>query len=138
MAATEDGSVLCVGLVCLDVIYFCRHYPQEDEDVRAQSLKWSKGGNAANMASVLSLLGRNKCHFLGTLGSGVETESVNLSRHNINILHSVLCIGMLLVSWTVLMLATPTPRCMATVDCRHQQLSSVDKMDPGLSCIIGN
>ena len=73
----EGGGVLCVGLVCLDVIYYCHRYPQEDEDMRAQGQAWSRGGNAANTASVLSLLGRTNCHFLGTLGAGVETESVN-------------------------------------------------------------
>ena len=69
----DYGYVLCVGLVCLDIINYCDHYPQEDEDVRAKNQEWQKGGNGANSANVLSLLKR-KVEFFGTLGSGRETE----------------------------------------------------------------
>ena len=69
-------AVLCVGLVCLDIVNYCERYPQEDEDIRATDQKWRKGGNAANTLSVLRLLGREKCDLLSTLGAGMETESV--------------------------------------------------------------
>lgn len=70
-------GVLCVGLVCLDIINSCDHYPQEDEDVRASDQKWRKGGNAANTLSVLCQLDSSKhCELLSTLGEGMETEYV--------------------------------------------------------------
>ena len=72
--ATSSKGVLCVGLACLDIINYCDHYPQEDEDVRASAQKWCKGGNAANTLSVLHLLGSKQCHLFGTLGCGMETE----------------------------------------------------------------
>ncbi len=69
------GRVLCVGLVCLDIINYCEYYPSEDEDIRAKDQKWCKGGNAANTASVLRLLdNRESVEFLGTIGTGVESE----------------------------------------------------------------
>ena len=68
-----DNKILCVGLVCLDIVNYCAYYPAEDEDIRATNQKWHKGGNAANTASVLRMLGR-EVEFFGTLGTGVETE----------------------------------------------------------------
>ena len=69
----ESHPILCVGLACLDIVNICDHYPKEDEDIRAKDQQWRMGGNAANSCSVLSLIGR-QCEFLGTLGSGIETE----------------------------------------------------------------
>lgn len=68
--------ILCVGLICLDIVNIVDHYPVEDEDIRAKSQQWRSGGNAANTSMVLSLIGR-RCEFLGTLGHGVETELVS-------------------------------------------------------------
>lgn len=67
------GSILCVGLVCYDIINHLERYPQEDEDVRAKNQSRQSGGNCTNTAKVLSLIGQ-QCEFLGSLGSGVETE----------------------------------------------------------------
>ena len=72
--AESGESVLCVGNVCLDIINYCDHYPTEDEDIRAIKQKWSKGGNGANTSCVLRMLRGENCEFLGTLGSGMETE----------------------------------------------------------------
>ena len=66
-------KVLCVGLVCLDIVNYCERYPLEDEDIRAKDQKWCKGGNAANTASVLRLLER-EVEFISTVGTGMETE----------------------------------------------------------------
>ena len=74
--AMDSGNprpILCVGLLCLDIVNVCDHYPEEDEDMRSQLLQWRSGGNAANSSIVLSLIGRH-CEFLGTLGHGIETE----------------------------------------------------------------
>ena len=69
------SGILCVGLVCLDIVNVCDQYPREDEDVRAAEQRWEKGGNAANSLAVLAQLGVS-CDFHGTVGSGPETESV--------------------------------------------------------------
>lgn len=67
------GKVLCVGIMCLDIINHVDRYPKEDEDVRAKQQTWQSGGNCTNTAKVLALIGR-QCEFLGSLGSGMETE----------------------------------------------------------------
>jgi len=64
-----------VGLVCLDIVNFCDHYPSEDEDMEATDQQWRSGGNASNTSIVLSLLGR-RSEFMGTIGTGMETEWV--------------------------------------------------------------
>lgn len=76
MAAQEVVKpVLCVGLVCLDIINLCDRYPAEDQDMKAKGQRWNSGGNAANTSIVLSLIGR-KCEFFGTVGSGMDTDLV--------------------------------------------------------------
>ena len=71
---TDDARrILCVGLVCLDIINVCPCYPKEDEDVRAEKQQRKRGGNAGNTLTVLRLLDREG-EFLGTLGSGSETQ----------------------------------------------------------------
>lgn len=76
-SAVRNGSnprpILCVGLLCMDIINLCDHYPEEDEELRAKGQRLGSGGNAANTSIVLSLL-RRRCEFLGTLGHGMETE----------------------------------------------------------------
>ena len=72
-APSDYGPILCVGLVCLDVVHLCERYPREDEDMRASGREWQSGGNAGNTAKVLPLLGRPS-HLLATLGVGMETE----------------------------------------------------------------
>ena len=66
-------SILCVGIMCLDIINYVDHYPLEDEDVRAKDQTWQSGGNCTNTAKVLAIIGR-KCEFLGSLGAGMEAE----------------------------------------------------------------
>uniref|UniRef100_A0A4W4FUQ4 Ketohexokinase n=1 Tax=Electrophorus electricus TaxID=8005 RepID=A0A4W4FUQ4_ELEEL len=51
------GKILCVGLVCLDIINVVDKYPEEDTDNRCLSQRWQRGGNASNSCTVLSLLG---------------------------------------------------------------------------------
>lgn len=82
--AANTKAVLCVGLVCLDIVNTVDHYPKEDEDIRATGQKWAKGGNAANTLSVLAQLetpeeGGRHCELLCTLGEGMETEYVFMS-----------------------------------------------------------
>ncbi|XP_060107091.1 ketohexokinase isoform X4 [Heteronotia binoei] len=64
-----EKRILCVGLVCLDIISVVDRYPEEDTDTRCQSQRWQRGGNASNTCTVLSLLGA-PCAFMGSLAPG--------------------------------------------------------------------
>nr|XP_057911060.1 ketohexokinase isoform X3 [Doryrhamphus excisus] len=65
----KDKKILCVGLVCLDIISVVHKYPEEDTDSRCVSQRWQRGGNASNSCTVLSLLG-SPCAFMGSLCAG--------------------------------------------------------------------
>ncbi|XP_052341765.1 ketohexokinase isoform X2 [Oncorhynchus keta] len=64
-----DKKILCIGLVCLDIINVVDKYPEEDTDTRCLSQRWQRGGNASNSCTVLSLLGA-PCAFMGSLAPG--------------------------------------------------------------------
>lgn len=64
-----EKRILCIGLVCLDVISVVDKYPEEDTDTRCLSQRWQRGGNASNSCTVLSLLGA-PCAFMGSLAPG--------------------------------------------------------------------
>ena len=89
MAASEckpeqEKHILIVGLVCLDIINTVDRFPKEDEDMRALSQRWQKGGNAANTAIVLSqTLGSvyttstsSACELLCSLNQSFEAQYV--------------------------------------------------------------
>ncbi|XP_008319450.1 ketohexokinase isoform X3 [Cynoglossus semilaevis] len=65
----REKKILCVGLVCLDIINVVDKYPEEDTDSRCLSQRWQRGGNASNSCTVLSLLGA-PCAFMGSLSAG--------------------------------------------------------------------
>ncbi|XP_060926357.1 ketohexokinase isoform X2 [Limanda limanda] len=65
----KQKKILCVGLVCLDIINVVDKYPEEDTDSRCVSQRWQRGGNASNTCTVLSLLGAS-CSFLGSVSAG--------------------------------------------------------------------
>ncbi|KAM9800579.1 ketohexokinase isoform 2-T2 [Syngnathus typhle] len=65
----QTKTILCVGLVCLDIISVVDTFPQEDSDSRCVSQRWQRGGNASNSCTVLSLLG-SPCAFMGSLCAG--------------------------------------------------------------------
>ncbi|XP_061418002.1 ketohexokinase isoform X4 [Lethenteron reissneri] len=69
------GRVLCVGLVCLDIISVVDSYPEEDTDTRCVSQRWQRGGNASNTCTVLSQLGV-PCAFMGSLAAGRVAEDL--------------------------------------------------------------
>ncbi|CAL9706575.1 unnamed protein product [Knipowitschia caucasica] len=71
----QQKSVLCVGLVCLDIINVVDQYPTEDSDTRCVSQRWQRGGNASNSCSVLSLLG-TKTSFMGSISRGPVSEFI--------------------------------------------------------------
>ncbi|XP_075316124.1 ketohexokinase isoform X2 [Odontesthes bonariensis] len=71
----EQKKVLCVGLVCLDIINVVDKYPEEDSDSRCLSQRWQRGGNASNSCTVLSLLGAS-CAFMGSLAAGPVADFI--------------------------------------------------------------
>ncbi|KAI4789742.1 hypothetical protein KUCAC02_035063 [Chaenocephalus aceratus] len=67
MEEYKKKKILCVGLVCLDIINVVEKYPEEDTDSRCLSQRWQRGGNASNSCTVLSRLGA-PCAFMGFTG----------------------------------------------------------------------
>ena len=79
------ARILCVGIATLDLIFRIDHYPQEDEEMRAKSLRITRGGNAANTAVVLAALG-HKTSFAGVLAEGGESALIvdDLARQGVD------------------------------------------------------
>ncbi|XP_019736459.1 ketohexokinase isoform X4 [Hippocampus comes] len=71
----KPKKILCVGLVCLDIISVVDAFPQEDSDSRCVSQRWQRGGNASNSCTVLSLLG-SPCAFMGSLCAGPVASNI--------------------------------------------------------------
>ncbi|KAM9800581.1 ketohexokinase isoform 4-T4 [Syngnathus typhle] len=71
----QTKTILCVGLVCLDIISVVDTFPQEDSDSRCVSQRWQRGGNASNSCTVLSLLG-SPCAFMGSLCAGPVASNI--------------------------------------------------------------
>ncbi|NXV01599.1 KHK Ketohexokinase, partial [Cettia cetti] len=67
--------IMCVGLVCLDIISVVEAFPAEDSDTRCLSQRWQRGGNASNSCTVLSLLGA-PCAFMGSLAPGPAADFI--------------------------------------------------------------
>uniref|UniRef100_A0A8C8SGE8 Ketohexokinase n=1 Tax=Pelusios castaneus TaxID=367368 RepID=A0A8C8SGE8_9SAUR len=86
-----DKRILCVGLVCLDIISVVDAYPAEDTDTRCLSQRWQRGGNASNSCTVLSLLGA-PCAFMGSLAPGHAADFIlaDLQRYAVELSHVVL------------------------------------------------
>jgi len=78
------ARILLVGTATLDLVFSLDHFPEADEEMRAQSLRMVRGGNAANTAVVLSRLG-HEVEFLGTLADVPETSVItnDFLRHGI-------------------------------------------------------
>lgn len=86
----EEKRILCIGLVCLDIISVVDKYPEEDSDTRCLSQRWQRGGNASNSCTVLSLLGA-PCAFMGSLAPGHIADFVlnSLSSYGIDVRHVI-------------------------------------------------
>ncbi|XP_074847661.1 ketohexokinase isoform X2 [Carettochelys insculpta] len=86
----EDKRILCVGLVCLDIISVVDAYPVEDTDTRCLSQRWQRGGNASNSCTVLSLLGA-PCAFMGSLAPGHAADFIlaDFRRRGVDVAHVV-------------------------------------------------
>lgn len=80
------ARILAVGNATLDIINLVDHYPQEDDEVRAQSQQHCRGGNATNTLVVLSQLGHD-CTWAGTLAAEPDAETIkdDLLEHHIDL-----------------------------------------------------
>uniref|UniRef100_A0A8D0C7B6 Ketohexokinase n=1 Tax=Salvator merianae TaxID=96440 RepID=A0A8D0C7B6_SALMN len=107
----EEKRILCVGLVCLDVISVVDRYPAEDTDSRCISQRWQRGGNASNTCTVLALLGA-PCAFMGSLAPGHAAGFVrdDFQRYEVDLTHVVLHLGCTLPISTVISNSTTGSR----------------------------
>nr|XP_033795551.1 ketohexokinase isoform X2 [Geotrypetes seraphini] len=85
-----EKKILCIGLVCLDIISVVDKYPEEDTDTRCLSQRWQRGGNASNSCTVLAQLGA-PCAFMGSLAAGHVGNFVldSLKHYSIDISHVI-------------------------------------------------
>ncbi|XP_065487935.1 ketohexokinase isoform X1 [Caloenas nicobarica] len=85
-----EKRIMCVGLVCLDIISVVEAFPAEDSDTRCVSQRWQRGGNASNSCTVLALLGA-PCAFMGSLARGHAADFVldDLRRYRVDVGHTV-------------------------------------------------
>ncbi|XP_028653048.2 ketohexokinase isoform X4 [Erpetoichthys calabaricus] len=87
----DEKKIMCIGLVCLDIISVVDKYPEEDTDTRCLSQRWQRGGNASNSCTVLSLLGA-RCAFMGSLAAGQVANSFvlnDLQKYRIDVSHMI-------------------------------------------------
>ncbi|XP_051471481.1 ketohexokinase isoform X1 [Apus apus] len=70
-----ERRIMCMGLVCLDIISVVEAYPAEDSDTRCLSQRWQRGGNASNSCTVLALLGA-PVSFMGSLAPGHAADFI--------------------------------------------------------------
>ena len=82
------ASILLLGTATLDLVFGLSHHPHADEEMRADSLRTVRGGNAANSAVVLSQLG-HQAEFLGTLADAPETSVItqDFERYGVGYAH---------------------------------------------------
>ncbi|XP_034277030.1 ketohexokinase isoform X1 [Pantherophis guttatus] len=87
----EEKRILCIGLVCLDIISVVDNYPEEDSDTRCLSQRWQRGGNASNTCTVLALLGA-PCAFMGSLAPGHAANFIrdDFRRYEVDLTHVAL------------------------------------------------
>ncbi|NXP70455.1 KHK Ketohexokinase, partial [Ramphastos sulfuratus] len=84
----REKRIMCVGLVCLDIISVVESYPAEDSDSRCVSQRWQRGGNASNSCTVLALLGA-PCSFMGSLAPGYAADFIvaDFRRRGVDVTH---------------------------------------------------
>ncbi|MDX1812629.1 MAG: PfkB family carbohydrate kinase, partial [Gammaproteobacteria bacterium] len=82
------AKILGVGIATLDIINHVDHYPHEDEEMRALSQRFCRGGNVTNTLSVLSQLNHN-CYWAGVLCNDNDVKYItdDLTRNKINFDH---------------------------------------------------
>lgn len=78
--APPPFDVLCVGLVCVDLLLSVPHHPTPDEKLRASSRLVAPGGPAAVAAAQIARLG-GRAAFAGLLGDDMIDPFAPLLRH---------------------------------------------------------
>lgn len=69
------ANILGVGIATLDYIFEVDHHPAEDEEMRAQSLRICRGGNATNTLTILAQLG-HACTWSGVLAQSAQSDLI--------------------------------------------------------------
>ena len=77
--SSPPHDVLCIGLVCIDLILSVPHHPASDEKLRADSRLVAPGGPAAVAAAQIARLG-GRAAFAGLLGDEVLDPFASLLR----------------------------------------------------------
>lgn len=67
--------ILAVGTATLDLVCTLPFYPQEDQEIRAKSLRSTRGGNATNSLVVLRGLG-HQCSWAGVLAEDTDSRHI--------------------------------------------------------------
>ncbi|XP_032678939.1 ketohexokinase-like [Odontomachus brunneus] len=88
MESNIPKKILCVGVICLDIVQTCEQFPLEDSTERSSDYRWQRGGNSSNSCTVLSLLGQ-PCELLACTcadehGSFLQND---LHKYKINYRH---------------------------------------------------
>lgn len=84
------ARILGVGIATLDWVFEVDHYPQENEEMRAQTLRVARGGNASNSLAVLAQLG-HQCDWAGVIADAPESQVIrdDLARFGVSASHCV-------------------------------------------------
>ncbi|MBT9613127.1 MAG: ketohexokinase [Burkholderiales bacterium] len=84
------ARILGVGIATLDWVFEVDHYPQENEEMRAQALRVARGGNASNSLVMLAQLG-HQCDWAGVIAEAPESQIIrdNLTRFGVSTAHCV-------------------------------------------------
>ena len=77
-------NVLCVGVATLDIVNGVDAYPAEDSEVRAIGQCRRTGGNAANTAMALAMLG-NRVSWVGNLARPAPTAEQDFANHGVDV-----------------------------------------------------
>lgn len=79
------AHILAIGIATLDMVFNVARYPAEDDEIRADNMRISRGGNATNTLVVLSQLG-HACSWGGILAESLESHVIvdDLARHEID------------------------------------------------------
>lgn len=79
------ARILSVGIATLDWVFTVAHYPQENEEMRAQAMRVVRGGNASNSMVILAQLG-HQCDFAGVLAEAPESAIIraDLARYGVS------------------------------------------------------
>ncbi len=84
------ARVLGVGIATLDWVFEVDHYPQENEEMRAQSFRIARGGNVSNSLVILAQLG-HQCAWAGGIADAPESDFIraDLARFGVSFSHCV-------------------------------------------------